>query len=287
MRKLAVFILALTLAFGLGFGRAQTSVYGGNAQSSTQGTSVNWRSAWSVSTSYAINDAVSFGGSSYIAILAGTGHEPDSSPTYWGLLAQAGSMGAAGSAGAAGAAGPNTLSTSTSTPINALLKGNGLNVAPAVSGTDYDAPGAAAAAQAASLQKTNNLSDLASASAARTSLGLGTAATQAASYFQAALGFTPYNATNPAGYITSSALTPYLLSSGFTSAAVQAMLGSSVYDAYGSALTVTIPTTGTGNQIVTDSMHTESFAMGDTFDLYLYQASGSNPYISSCSVEVD
>ena len=33
---------------------------------------------------------------------------------------------------------------------------------------------------------------------------------------QAALGYTPYNATNPAGYITSSALTPYLLLSGGT-----------------------------------------------------------------------
>ncbi len=54
---------------------------------------------------------------------------------------------------------------------------------------------------------------------------------------QAALGFTPYNSTNPAGYITVSALSPYLLSSGFTSAAIQSLLGGSVYDAYGAAST--------------------------------------------------
>jgi hypothetical protein len=55
---------------------------------------------------------------------------------------------------------------------------------------NYDASGAAATAQAASLQKSNNLSDLASAGVARTNLGLGTAATQASSAFQSPLTFT-------------------------------------------------------------------------------------------------
>lgn len=49
-----------------------------------------------------------------------------------------------------------------------------------------DAAGSATAAQAASLQKTQNLADLANAATARANLGLGTAATQASSAFDAA-----------------------------------------------------------------------------------------------------
>lgn len=54
-----------------------------------------------------------------------------------------------------------------------------------------------------------------------------------------------------------------------------------------SALTVSIPTTGAGTQIIRDTTHTVNFAKLDTFDLEIYQVSGTNPAISSCSVEVD
>lgn len=47
-----------------------------------------WRSAWSSGTAYAVGDAVSYGATSYISILAGTNHQPDISPTYWNVLAQ-------------------------------------------------------------------------------------------------------------------------------------------------------------------------------------------------------
>jgi hypothetical protein len=52
----------------------------------------NWRGAWNNTTAYATNDAVSFGGSSYICLLGNTGI-PTSNTTYWSLLAQSGSQG--------------------------------------------------------------------------------------------------------------------------------------------------------------------------------------------------
>lgn len=67
---------------------------------------VPFRGAWSSSTAYAFNDAVFYGGSSYFALNSNLNIQPDSDPTVWSLLAQAGDPGAPGSTGATGAAGP-------------------------------------------------------------------------------------------------------------------------------------------------------------------------------------
>jgi len=64
-----------------------------------------WRGAWSSATSYAVDDAVSVGGSSYIAILAGANHPPATSPTYWSVLAAQGSQGIQGIQGIQGVKG--------------------------------------------------------------------------------------------------------------------------------------------------------------------------------------
>lgn len=58
-----------------------------------QGTpaGLQWRGPWSAATAYTIGDAVSRLSQSYISILAGTNHPPESSPTYWQLLAGGGS----------------------------------------------------------------------------------------------------------------------------------------------------------------------------------------------------
>jgi Collagen triple helix repeat (20 copies) len=61
-----------------------------------QGPPVSFLGGWLVGTSYSVGSAVSFGGSSYIALVANSGREPDVSPTFWGVLAQAGAQGPVG-----------------------------------------------------------------------------------------------------------------------------------------------------------------------------------------------
>jgi hypothetical protein len=61
-----------------------------------------WRALWLVGTAYAVNDLVYYSGSSYVAILAGTGQQPDTATTYWSLVAQKGATGSTGATGAAG-----------------------------------------------------------------------------------------------------------------------------------------------------------------------------------------
>ena len=48
-----------------------------------------WKGAWSSSTTYVANDAVSFAGSSYICVIANTNNSPPNL-TYWNLLAATG-----------------------------------------------------------------------------------------------------------------------------------------------------------------------------------------------------
>ncbi len=54
-----------------------------------------WRAAYNVATAYAINDAVSYDGSAYIAVAVTTGNLPTNA-TYWSVLASKGDSGAAG-----------------------------------------------------------------------------------------------------------------------------------------------------------------------------------------------
>jgi hypothetical protein len=59
-----------------------------------QGPPVQFTGAWGVARSYAVGDAAAYAGSSYIALTANVGREPDLNPAYWGILAAQGATGA-------------------------------------------------------------------------------------------------------------------------------------------------------------------------------------------------
>jgi hypothetical protein len=67
---------------------------------------LTWRNAYDSGATYAMDDAVSFNGSSYISLQgSNTNNQPDTSPTFWSLLAQQGAAGAQGIQGVKGDAG--------------------------------------------------------------------------------------------------------------------------------------------------------------------------------------
>lgn len=87
-------------------------------------------------------------------------------PGETGATGSTGAMGSAGPTGptgATGATGPNLVSTSTTTAITGMIKGNGVTIAQATAGVDYVTPGGAGSALTGitESQVTNLTSDLA------------------------------------------------------------------------------------------------------------------------------
>jgi hypothetical protein len=60
---------------------------------------MNFRGQWSSAAFYSTNDAVSFGGSTWLALTANANVQPDLTPSVWTIIAQAGSQGPTGPAG--------------------------------------------------------------------------------------------------------------------------------------------------------------------------------------------
>ena len=120
-----------------------------------QGPPVSFQGPWSVATTYALGDAVSFNGSSYISLVTGNvGFQPDISNVKWALLAQAGATGPAGPVGAtgtpgvAGPTGPTGATGATGPAGPSGPAGGGINaisysmsfVNPGTAGTYYISP---------------------------------------------------------------------------------------------------------------------------------------------------
>jgi hypothetical protein len=93
---------------GLNGATGATGPAGAAGLNGTNGTpGLVWQGAWSSSGNYAVNDAVSYGGTSYLSLTASNmGQRPDLYPASWAVLAAAGAAGAAGATGATGATGP-------------------------------------------------------------------------------------------------------------------------------------------------------------------------------------
>ena len=75
---------------------------GATGATGPQGPPVSFSGGWLISRFYAVGDVVSYSGGGYIAIVANNARQPDVSPAYWSVLAQAGVAGTPGSTGAQG-----------------------------------------------------------------------------------------------------------------------------------------------------------------------------------------
>jgi microcystin-dependent protein len=70
-----------------------------------QGTGITYRGTWSAAANYAVNDSVTYGGSSYVGLKTSVGVIPGTDPTTWGIFAAQGATGATGATGVQGPAG--------------------------------------------------------------------------------------------------------------------------------------------------------------------------------------
>ena len=125
------------------------SVYEGSATAAAVGFTP--RGAWSSGSNYAVNDVVSYSGSSYLAILANSNYQPNTSTAQWLLLASKGDTGAAGT-GSGDVTGPSSsvdselaLFDSTTgkvikrASLTGIVKATSGVASAATAGTDYQA----------------------------------------------------------------------------------------------------------------------------------------------------
>ncbi|MFZ0320978.1 MAG: DNRLRE domain-containing protein, partial [Candidatus Sulfotelmatobacter sp.] len=104
---------------------------GANGTNGINGAGFNFTGAFSNSTSYKVDDVTTYSGSTYVATLANqSAGTPDTNPTDWTLMAQAGAAGATGSIGPAGATGAQGPQGNTGTQGSQGPIGNTGNTGP-------------------------------------------------------------------------------------------------------------------------------------------------------------
>jgi hypothetical protein len=121
------------------------SVYEGSAAAAAVGFTP--RGAWGSGSTYAVNDVVSYNGSSYLAIQASTNQQPDTQTAYWLVLAAKGDTGAGDVSGPASSVDSElALFNSTTGKLikrastTGILKGTSGVLSAATAGTDYVSP---------------------------------------------------------------------------------------------------------------------------------------------------
>jgi len=121
------------------------SVYEGSAAAAAVGFTP--RGAWGSGSTYAVNDVVSYNGSSYLAIQASTNQQPDTQTAYWLVLAAKGDTGSGDVTGPVASVDSEiAIYNSTTGKIikrastTGILKGTSGVLSAATAGTDYVTP---------------------------------------------------------------------------------------------------------------------------------------------------
>jgi hypothetical protein len=84
---------------------------------------IAWAGAWDAGATYATGQAVSFGGSSFLAIAASSGQQPDLNPSQWAELAQKGDVGPSGATVLAGEVSGDASATVVGAAVSANVPG--------------------------------------------------------------------------------------------------------------------------------------------------------------------
>src|SRR5215472_8974160 len=82
-----------------------TGPVGPQGATGPMGTGIVYKGTWSASANYAVNDSVTYGGSTYIALKTSVNVIPGTDPTTWGVFAAQGATGAQGAPGIQGPTG--------------------------------------------------------------------------------------------------------------------------------------------------------------------------------------